>query len=83
MQTCSHCISVSRLWYLTALGCLTSIAASSSFSCGGIGPVEVKLFARTSAADTDFTSSLVDVHVDGVTHNVLDRIVRASLRHGS
>jgi uncharacterized protein len=48
-----------------------------------IGPVEVKLFARTSAPDTDFTAKLVDVHLDGVTHNVLDRIVRASLRRGS
>jgi hypothetical protein len=48
-----------------------------------IGPVEVKLWARTSAKDTDFTAKLVDVHPDGLTHNVLDRIVRASLRRGS
>jgi putative CocE/NonD family hydrolase len=48
-----------------------------------IGPVEVKLWARTSARDTDFTAKLVDVHPDGLTHNVLDRIVRASLRRGS
>ncbi len=48
-----------------------------------IGPVEVKLWARSSAPDTDFTAKLVDIHVDGATHNVLDRIVRASLRKGS
>jgi putative CocE/NonD family hydrolase len=48
-----------------------------------IGPVEVKLFARSSAPDTDFTAKLVDVHLDGVSHNVLDRVVRASLRNGS
>lgn len=48
-----------------------------------IGPVEVKLWARSSAPDTDFTAKLVDVHLDGVTHNVLDRITRASLRRGS
>ncbi len=48
-----------------------------------IGPVELKLWARSSAPDTDFTAKLVDVHVDGATHNVLDRIVRASLRKGA
>jgi len=48
-----------------------------------IGPVEVKLWAETSAPDTDFTAKLVDVHLDGASHNVLDRVVRASYRHGS
>jgi putative CocE/NonD family hydrolase len=48
-----------------------------------IGPVEVKLWARSSAPDTDFTGKLVDVHVDGASHNVLDRIVRARYRNGS
>ena len=48
-----------------------------------IGPVEVKLWARTTARDTDFTGKLVDVHLDGVSHNVLDRIVRARFRGGS
>ncbi len=48
-----------------------------------IGPVTVKLWARTSAHDTDFTAKLVDVHLDGFAHNVLDRIVRARYRHGS
>jgi uncharacterized protein len=48
-----------------------------------IGDVVVKLWARSSARDTDFTAKLVDVHRDGATHNVLDRIVRARYRRGS
>ena len=48
-----------------------------------IGPVAVKLWAKTSALDTDFTAKLVDVHLDGFAHNVLDRVVRARYRHGS
>lgn len=48
-----------------------------------IGPVKVELWAATSAPDTDFTAKLVDVHPDGFAHNVLDRIVRVSLRRGS
>ena len=48
-----------------------------------IGPVEVKLWAKTSARDTDFTAKLVDVHLDGASHNVLDRVVRARFRRGS
>jgi uncharacterized protein len=48
-----------------------------------IGPVEVRLWAQSSARDTDFTAKLVDVHLDGKSHNVLDRIVRARYRHGS
>lgn len=48
-----------------------------------IGPVAVKLWAKTSAPDTDFTAKLVDVHLDGIAHNVLDRIVRARFRAGS
>jgi len=48
-----------------------------------IGPVEVKLWAESSAPDTDFTAKLVDIHLDGKSHNVLDRVVRARFRHGS
>ena len=47
-----------------------------------VGPVEVKLFAQSSAPDTDFTAKLVDVRPDGATHNILDGVVRASLREG-
>lgn len=48
-----------------------------------IGPVSVALWAASSAYDTDFTAKLVDVHPDGIAHNVLDRIVRARFREGS
>lgn len=48
-----------------------------------VGGVEVDLFARTSARDTDFTAKLVDVHPDGYAQNVLDRVVRAGFRRGS
>ncbi len=48
-----------------------------------IGPVEVRLWATSSAPDTDFTAKLVDIHLDGASHNVLDRIVRARFRDGS
>ncbi len=48
-----------------------------------VGPVEVRLWAASSARDTDFTAKLVDVHLDGASHNVLDRIVRARFRDGS
>jgi putative CocE/NonD family hydrolase len=48
-----------------------------------VGPVTVKLWAASSARDTDFTAKLVDVHLDEIAHNVLDRIVRARFRNGS
>jgi uncharacterized protein len=48
-----------------------------------IGPVTVQLWAKSSAYDTDFTAKLVDVHPDGIAHNVLDRLVRARYRKGS
>lgn len=48
-----------------------------------IGNPRVKLWARSSAPDTDFTAKLVDVHPDGYAQNILDRIVRASFRNGS
>ncbi len=46
------------------------------------GPVSVTLHAATSAADTDFTAVLVDVHPDGRAMGVTDGIVRARYRHG-
>ncbi len=48
-----------------------------------IGTVSADFWAATTAADTDFTVKLVDVHPDGRSHNVLDRIIRARLRLGS
>ncbi len=48
-----------------------------------IGTVNADFWAVTSARDTDFTVKLVDLHPDGHSHNVLDRVVRARLRLGS
>jgi len=48
-----------------------------------IGQVNMKLWAISSAPDTDFTAKLVDVHPDGYAQNILDRLVRARYRHGS
>ena len=44
------------------------------------GPIEVKLFAASTAVDTDFTAKLVDVRPDGYAHNIQDGIVRARYR---
>lgn len=44
------------------------------------GPVVVKLFAQSSAPDTDFTAKLVDVWPNGEAYGVLDGIVRARYR---
>jgi len=41
------------------------------------GPLEVHIFASTTAKDTDFTAKLVDVYPDGRSHNLLDGIKRA------
>jgi putative CocE/NonD family hydrolase len=48
-----------------------------------IGQVNMKLWAISSAPDTDFTAKLVDVHPDGYAQNILDRLVRARYRRGS
>lgn len=45
------------------------------------GPVTIKLFAASSAVDTDFTGKLVDVWPDGKAYNVVDGIVRARYRN--
>ena len=47
------------------------------------GDVVVRLWAATSAADTDFTAKLVDVTPDGYARNLCDGIVRARYRHGA
>jgi putative CocE/NonD family hydrolase len=44
------------------------------------GPVEVDLYAATSAFDTDFTAALVDVHPNGQAILVTQGIVRARFR---
>ena len=40
----------------------------------------VKLWAETSAKDTDFTAKLVDVHPDGLAVNLTDNLVRTRYR---
>lgn len=46
------------------------------------GPVIVKLYAASSAPDTDFTAKLVDVYPDGRAFNIADGIIRARYRKG-
>lgn len=47
------------------------------------GPIEVRLWASSSAPDTDFVARLVDVHPDGYACNLTDGIVRARYRSGN
>ena len=44
------------------------------------GPLIVKLFASSSAVDTDFTAKLVDVRPDGFAQNLADGILRTRYR---
>ena len=46
------------------------------------GPVEVLLYAASSAENTDFTAKLVDVYPDGRAMNLCEGILRASHRNG-
>lgn len=41
------------------------------------GPLDMHLFAATSARDTDFTAKLVDVCPDGAAYNIAEGIMRA------
>ena len=53
-----------------------------------IGPIEVKLWASSTGADTDFTAKLVDVHPPnedyprGFDMNLTDGIIRGRYRNG-
>jgi putative CocE/NonD family hydrolase len=44
------------------------------------GPIELVLYAASSAVDTDFTAKLVDVQPDGRAINLNNGIIRASYR---
>jgi uncharacterized protein len=44
------------------------------------GPVQVVLYAESSAPDTDFTAKLVDVYPDGTARNLTDGILRGRYR---
>ena len=52
------------------------------------GPIEMHLWASSSALDTDFTAKLVDVHPpsaeypEGLAINITDSIIRARYRNG-
>ncbi len=52
------------------------------------GPIEMRLWASSSALDTDFTAKLVDVYPpgsdfpEGVAINITDSIIRARYRNG-
>jgi putative CocE/NonD family hydrolase len=45
------------------------------------GPITVRLWAVSSAPDTDFVARLTDVAPDGRVYNLTDGIVRARYRH--
>ena len=45
-----------------------------------IGPVTLRLYAASSAVDTDFVARLVDVYPDGRAYNLTDGVIRASCR---
>jgi len=47
-----------------------------------VGPLTVKLWASSSAPNTDFTAKLVDVYPDGRAINISSGILRAPLRDG-
>jgi uncharacterized protein len=47
------------------------------------GPVTLDLFAKTSAADTDFTAKLVDVWPNGFAQNLTEGILRARYREST
>lgn len=47
-----------------------------------IGPVTAELYASTSGRDTDWMVKVCDVHPDGRCYNIVDGVIRASLRDG-
>jgi len=48
-----------------------------------VGPVEVTLFAASSAPDTDFIAKLIDVHPDGFAQELCYGLIRARYRNGT
>lgn len=47
------------------------------------GPLRVRLFAASSALDTDFTAKVLDVHPDGFAQRLNDGLIRARFRLGN
>jgi putative CocE/NonD family hydrolase len=56
----------------------TSAALDSSVEV--TGPIRMKLFAASSAPDTDWVARLIDVHPDGYAQRIQDGIIRARFR---
>ncbi len=46
------------------------------------GPVMARIFAATSAPDTDFVARLTDVYPDGRSMNITEGVIRARFRDG-
>jgi len=46
------------------------------------GPVSIRLYAASSAPDTDFMAKLLDVWPDGYAQRLCDGMVRARFREG-
>ena len=46
------------------------------------GPVRARLYAASSAPDTDFIVRLIDVYPDGTAYNLTEGIIRARFREG-
>jgi uncharacterized protein len=44
------------------------------------GPIKVKLWAASSAPDTDWTAKLIDVHPDGYAQRLIENVLRARYR---
>lgn len=47
------------------------------------GPLSVKLYASSTAKDTDFTAKLIDVHPDGYAQYIQEGIIRTRYRESS
>jgi putative CocE/NonD family hydrolase len=47
------------------------------------GPVHLRLFAASTAVDTDFTAKLIDVWPDGEAYNTAEGIIRARYRNSA
>ncbi|MFC1534185.1 CocE/NonD family hydrolase [Thermodesulfobacteriota bacterium] len=59
---------------------LVYTSAPLQFDLEVTGPIEIKLWASSSAVDTDFTGNLVDVWPNGKAYNLSEGIVRARYR---
>jgi uncharacterized protein len=61
---------------------LVYTATPTAQSLAIIGRVSASFWATTDGKDTDFVALLVDVHPDGLSHVIVERIVRGRFRKG-